>query len=310
MAASLTREATLAAQPASVAVARRLVREALAESGVTDEVAEDTVLAASELVANAVLHAGGPVQLRLEVIDDDPLAIRLEVGDRSPVLPSVRDYDPDASTGRGLALVARLAFRWGIEPAVEPALGKLVWCELKPGDDTAKQTDPLSRLAPPETADAPDAEPVQFLGVPVDLYLQLQEQNDGVLRELALLALTVDLEGEVQPSPELFDVSQQATAYFNMKREGFRREVAVAAAQGEVCIDLLGRYSPSTVDAAEEYIALFERAEALAEREEMLISPAPPAVARLRRWFITEMHGQLVERRPPQPFRQDSDLER
>jgi anti-sigma regulatory factor (Ser/Thr protein kinase) len=310
MTASLTREATLAAQPASVAAARRLVRDVLAQTRIDDELVDDVVLATSELVANAVLHAGGPVRFRLSVTLDPPAAVRIEVGDESPVLPSLREYEADASTGRGLALVARLAARWGIEAGAgeSPSVGKLVWCELRAADDTGDRPDPLSRMTPPEHVDAPDAQTVSFLDVPVDVYLRLQEQNDGVLRELALLAFTADLDGEVDPSPELLEVIGRARQYFNVQREGFRREVGVAAASGDDVIDLSGRYSPSVVVPAADYVDLFERAEELAGRDEMLIAPADPVVAKLRRWFIAEMSGQLLEKRPPQPFDPDADL--
>ncbi|MEA3078135.1 MAG: hypothetical protein QOF60_3043 [Actinomycetota bacterium] len=310
MTASLTREATLAAQPASVAAARRLARDVLAEASIDDELAADVVLATSELVANAVLHAGGPVRVRLSVRVDPTVAVRVEVGDESPVPPSLREYEPDASTGRGLGLVARLASRWGIEaaPVATSRVGKLVWCELRAADDTADRPDPLSHMAAPEHVDAPDAQTVRFLAVPVDVYLRLQEQNDGVLRELALLAFTADLAGEIDPSPELLDVIERSRQYFNVQREGFRREVGVAAVAGEVVIDLAGRYSPSVVGPAADYVDLFERAEDLAGRDEMLIAPADPVVAKLRRWFIAEMSGQLLEKRPPQPFDPDADL--
>jgi anti-sigma regulatory factor (Ser/Thr protein kinase) len=310
MTASLTREATLAAQPASVAAARRLVRETLAEASIDADFADDVLLATSELVANAVLHAGGPVRVRLLVTVEPPASVRIEVGDESPVLPSLREYEADASTGRGLALVARLASRWGIEaaPAATSRVGKLVWCELRAADDTADRPDPLSRMAPPALVDGPDAKTVHFLGVPVDVYLRLQEQNDGVLRELALLAFTADLDGEIDPSPELLDVIARSRQYFNVQREGFRREVGVAAAAGEVVIDLSSRYSPSVVLPAADYVDLFERAEELAGRDEMLIAPAEPVVAKLRRWFIAEMSAQLLEKRPPQPFDPSADL--
>jgi hypothetical protein len=39
----------------------------------------------------------------------------------------VQQYDSDAVTGRGLALVEQLASSWGVDAT--PA-GKVVWCEV------------------------------------------------------------------------------------------------------------------------------------------------------------------------------------
>ena len=89
---------------------------------------ESAVLAVSELVANAVLHADarpGDIELRLEARRGS-LHIEVEDGDpRPPVLgPGAAEKD----RGRGLLIVDRLAARWGWTPA--PHNGKSVWCDL------------------------------------------------------------------------------------------------------------------------------------------------------------------------------------
>jgi hypothetical protein len=54
--------------------------------------------------------------------------VRIDVHDSSPLpVPPGRDHDADDENGRGLAVVAALASRWGWRP--EP-FGKVVWCEL------------------------------------------------------------------------------------------------------------------------------------------------------------------------------------
>ncbi|SFL06767.1 hypothetical protein SAMN05216275_15115 [Streptosporangium canum] len=51
-------------------------------------------------------------------------SVRGEVTDRSAVWPALLSAGPDAEHGRGLAIVAAYADRWGVEPAPE---GKTVW---------------------------------------------------------------------------------------------------------------------------------------------------------------------------------------
>ncbi|MBM7814194.1 ATP-binding protein [Saccharothrix algeriensis] len=107
--------------PGGAGLARDFTRRTLAAWGYRG-VHDDVVLAVSELVANAVRHAGGPAVLRLAGGAD---RVRVEVADGSPVRPGVR---PAGVTGGwGLPLVDRLCRRWGVEP---DGRGKVVWCEL------------------------------------------------------------------------------------------------------------------------------------------------------------------------------------
>jgi len=104
-------------------VARRFVDSALSEPALAP-VAYTAVLLASELVANAVLHGGAPLEVTVTV---EGHRARVEVFDGSPRLPVRRNYSTMSGTGRGLVLVERLATRWGIDPT---PTGKVVWFEL------------------------------------------------------------------------------------------------------------------------------------------------------------------------------------
>ncbi len=81
----------------------------------------DAVLAASELVANAVVHTQSPLQL-VAMFDDGRL--RLEVHDHDHTPPRLRT-DEEVG-GYGLKIVSCIADGWGWEPT--PA-GKRVWVE-------------------------------------------------------------------------------------------------------------------------------------------------------------------------------------
>jgi len=111
----------LRALPSSAAQARRLVSDAIGETGRLCEIA---VLLVSELVANAVLHAGTPCFV---LVDVDDRRVRVEVRDEDPRLPVVKDYGPTAVTGRGLHIVNTLSDRWGFSADGE---SKTVWFEV------------------------------------------------------------------------------------------------------------------------------------------------------------------------------------
>jgi anti-sigma regulatory factor (Ser/Thr protein kinase) len=90
-----------------------------------DEASPDAELLVSELVTNAVLHARSATRVTIE---RDDTRVRISVCDDSPARPRLRDYGPDAVTGRGLVIVDRLARRWGVDPS---DAGKCVWFEIE-----------------------------------------------------------------------------------------------------------------------------------------------------------------------------------
>lgn len=103
--------------------ARAFVRELL-ESWHCDGLVQDAELVASELVANAVLHAGGPVEVALVLTPD---ALRIEVRDMSRATPELLDPSRRRRGGHGLRILTHVASSWGVQPTAD---GKVVWAEL------------------------------------------------------------------------------------------------------------------------------------------------------------------------------------
>ncbi|PYC68433.1 histidine kinase [Streptomyces tateyamensis] len=108
---------------ALVGHARRFVRETLHEWGLA-ALADQAELLTSELVTNALVHAGAPTQLRLFRNQ----ALTVEVSDVDGHAPRLRRALEDDEGGRGMHLVNELAHRWGSRATPR---GKLVWFELE-----------------------------------------------------------------------------------------------------------------------------------------------------------------------------------
>ena len=109
----------------SARTARLFVRLFL-DDPVPPPIAEIAVLLTSELVSNAVLHAG-PHPPNAEIglrVSTTTQRVRVEVNDHSETSPTVGDGAFDKPSGRGMHLINRLASRWGIEPYTH---GKTVW---------------------------------------------------------------------------------------------------------------------------------------------------------------------------------------
>jgi anti-sigma regulatory factor (Ser/Thr protein kinase) len=116
-------ELELAALPPSVAEARRAARAACQAWDVA-HAAEDAALAVSELVTNAVVHAGTPLLLAME-LDDRNLTVA--VSDGSQGMPWQAPPSRTREGGRGVAIVSGLGATWGV---VRTVLGKTVWMNL------------------------------------------------------------------------------------------------------------------------------------------------------------------------------------
>jgi serine phosphatase RsbU (regulator of sigma subunit)/anti-sigma regulatory factor (Ser/Thr protein kinase) len=131
----LSARAAFAPEPTAPSRARSFTREALGSWGLPPERVDDAVLLVSELVANAVQHAGTKLEVACKLIGGgpDPLdstvsGIEVRVTDRHPAraLPEAPAAlgDTESERGRGLLLPTALAAAWGV---TYTAAAKTVW---------------------------------------------------------------------------------------------------------------------------------------------------------------------------------------
>lgn len=108
----------------SARAARAFIRDSLG-SLVDPDVLDTVELLTSEVVTNALLHAGAAPVVALTRPGG---RIRVSVEDSSTHWPVRRNVAPTAIAGRGVALVDALASSWGVE--LLPGAGKRVWFEV------------------------------------------------------------------------------------------------------------------------------------------------------------------------------------
>ncbi|MFI6487489.1 ATP-binding protein [Streptomyces sp. NPDC050564] len=114
--------------PASVGLARRRVRDHLADWGHRgdDPALEDIVLPVSESATKAVRHGPLPereFEVAVTALADGPCFI--EVSDEGLAEPRLRPVADWEETGRGLHLVENIAAAWGVWS--RRRYGKTVW---------------------------------------------------------------------------------------------------------------------------------------------------------------------------------------
>ena len=92
---------------------------------------DDVELLTSELVTNAIRH--GQTEM-LVTVDVDDGRVRVEVADRNPARPQLRE--PDERGGRGLHLVDELSDRWGVHGG-RPVM--TFWFEIEDGAELRRE---------------------------------------------------------------------------------------------------------------------------------------------------------------------------
>lgn len=123
--AGAERSAEFEPELASARAARRFVTATLERWGCAEAVIEDAQLVTGELAGNAILHARTRFRVQLRHAGE---AVELAVRDMSELAPVARDPGPDATSGRGLRLVATVAAAWGTTVHDD---GKSVWALLR-----------------------------------------------------------------------------------------------------------------------------------------------------------------------------------
>ncbi len=114
----------LPAELRSAGAARALVRRTL-DGWCDEDLLDDIALCVSELVTNAVVHAGSAPGI---LVHARPNTIHVEISDDSDVSPIVKQAEPHDTSGRGMAILGGLSDRWGSRR--RSGGGKTVWFDI------------------------------------------------------------------------------------------------------------------------------------------------------------------------------------
>jgi PAS domain S-box-containing protein len=300
----VTRTASLPCHASSPAAARRFVTDVLAATDHPEWV-DAASLAVSEVVTNVVLHAHTDLDLSVEVSDEQVL---VRVRDRSPALPLQRDYNEQATTGRGMALVAALSSEHGVDD-LGPQ-GKTVWFAVA-GDVQALSDDDLLaawddaewdvELGTPRPVRDEDVI-VRLVGLPPTLWLAARQHHDALVRELVLYlsehdAVQVDVPA-ADRARSLISTAVVA-AVEHAQRIGTARRVlppghpsplpdVPAPLDLELCVS---RDDGASFGAMQDTLDVAER---LAAAGLLLARPGLPEIVAVRDWACEQVLAQLA----------------
>ncbi len=288
----------LLAHPSSVATARKVVRDALTGAR-RDDLVETAQLLVSEVVTNALVHAGTPIDFHVSVGD---AGLRVEVSDGSTQAPALRGYGAMAGTGRGLRLLQQLVDHWGTLARPD---GKTVWFELDSGDRLGE----IASSPAPDAVDAgstpaasgDDVFDVVLLNIPLLLHTAWQEHAAGLLREYLLVSLDADdptraLERHAAASDAISLLHQHIPEPH--LGEDPDELMALAVEPGVSCQRQVLPVPWTSVAHFEVLDQAMDSALALADSGAFLTPPIQPELRELRRWLCREV-SQQVNGEPP-----------
>ena len=278
--------------------ARRFAAAALV-GGPAEALLGDVELVVSELVTNALLHAGAPASLRVFLPiprESDEVLVRVEVRDPMRTTPIRAVASTEAMTGRGIALVQALASGWGVE---QDGDGKMVWGELSSRHET-----PLSGEAADFDIDAMlaawDDEPsatekftVSLGDVPTDLLLAAKAHVDNLVREFTLAAGGAESGHSAAVPPHLAQLVETVVHRFAEPRRAIKRQAVKAAAAGEPRTHLVLTLTAGNVEAGEAYLEALDEADAYARAARLLTLETPAQHRTFRRWYVESLIGQV-----------------
>ena len=296
---SVERELRLVSDADTVPVARRFVASELYDVLPPDVVA-DAELVVSELVTNAILHAGTDIVVRLRI---EPPTVRIEVEDLSQVTPVRPIASAQSMTGRGLALVEGLAAELGVDRT--PG-GKVVWCVLPAiaGHraaglvvDHRMANDLVETIIDNwDTAHGHLPDPVFTVSlgdVPTDLLLAAKEHMDNLGREFALAASGASTGETAEMPADMAIMVDTVLNRFSGPRHAIKIQALAAASRGEKRTTLTLSLPLSAVSAAEAYLRALDQADAYARSARILTLETPPQHRAFRRWYVETIIEQL-----------------
>ncbi|MGH9104130.1 MAG: hypothetical protein ACRDYD_14285, partial [Acidimicrobiales bacterium] len=131
---------------------------------------------------------------------------------------------------------------------------------------------------------------VAVLGLPLSVYRVVEEHNDALMREFAMIAKRPDAPGAPR---RLVELVEEARARFPQEAESSRSQVEAAVEAGESSVDVELVVPVAARGMIIRLVELLDEADAFCEQGELLTLASPPEVRRLRSWFLDQVLRQL-----------------
>ncbi|MBA3309221.1 MAG: PAS domain S-box protein [Nocardioidaceae bacterium] len=278
-------ETSLAPDPVSAGVARRFVRDHLDENRVVDGWVDTAELLVSELVTNALMHAGTGIGLAVSVFVG---AVRVEVADGNPAHPVRRPAHETATTGRGLEFVELFSDNFGV---IDSPSGKVSWFGLGPAPALVAATGP-SRQSVTEDY------PIVLMGVPLALFSVWQQHASAAVRECMLMSFSQEPHSM---QATVVARANDAIGALSRAKPAFEFDEPSSREHADLLLVAAGGLASQFADLKR----VLGETVSLARHGTVLVPPAPPEIIRFRDWVCDEVTRQS-DGAAPVPWPEDT----
>jgi hypothetical protein len=200
-------------------------------------------------------------------------------------------------SGRGLLLVQRLSSDWGAD--VHRG-GKTVWALIEQAAvvDGDSSVDDLLALWTADDETTPAGAPSHalvpvILAVDVAAMLDSRAHTEDLIRELQLIVSNEYTDRAPAAVVQLADRLAASTAAFHEGRRQILHQTLSAAQQGQGTVTLRLSLRPEDAEAAGQWLAALDEAEALTAQGVLLLPPFPPEMTEFRREYVTAIITRL-----------------
>lgn len=136
---------------------------------------------------------------------------------------------------------------------------------------------------------------VRLPDVPVRVFLESQDHQHELIRELQLIGIGGSLDaGVVRVSRRLAHLISGVLSEYEAVRSATRDQALAALDRGDHVVTLRVPVFPGIGDALREWLRLLEEADELCRQGELLLLAPSPEVRRLRRWYVEQVTARLA----------------
>lgn len=142
---------------------------------------------------------------------------------------------------------------------------------------------------------ATNQEAVRLEGVPVRTFLESQDHQHDLIRELQLIRIGERFDpATAEVSKRLAGLIADLLRRYDGVRHATRDQMLAALDRGEETAPLDVPVYPEMTEALQTWLELLEEADRLCQHGELLLLAASPDIRALRRWYATEVTARIA----------------
>lgn len=135
---------------------------------------------------------------------------------------------------------------------------------------------------------------VQLSDVSVRLFLESQDHQHDLIRELQLIGLSTSSDPQnLDGAGRLAAAIGEVLATYSPVRSSTREQAMAALDRGEEQVTLAVPVQDGMAQALRRWLQLLEQADQLCQDGELLLLATRPEIAQFRRWYVDQITTQL-----------------